>query len=130
MSADSPLAALPRVVLAADLAAHPIALNTASGTTPMERWPASARPTATLEVGNTGAWLMAIAAGRAVGISTTATPSNRTHPSLLFRPLVDAPPVPPRPRLARRPRAPGRPDLPALTREVPAGGAAGRRVGA
>ncbi|MFF0014138.1 hypothetical protein [Streptomyces sp. NPDC005374] len=49
---------------------------------------------ATLEVTNTDEWLMAIAAGRAVGISTTATPSNHTHPSLVFRPLVDAPEVP------------------------------------
>ena len=71
---------------------------------------------------------MAIAAGHAVGISTTATPGNHTHPSLVFRPLVDAPPVPV--VLARR-EGPGHPavsDLLALTHAVPARGAAGSRT--
>ncbi|MEU1131966.1 LysR family transcriptional regulator [Streptomyces sp. NPDC005900] len=93
MPADSALAALPRVTLA-DLAAHPIALNSVSGTTTPELWPPSARPVATVEVGNTDEWLMAIAAGRAIGVSTSATPSQHAHPSLVHRPLVDAPPVP------------------------------------
>jgi len=93
MPVDSPLAALPRVTLA-DLAAHPIALNTVSGTTTMDLWPPAARPVATIEVTNTDEWLIAIAAGRAVGISTSATPSHHTHPSLAFRPLADAPAIP------------------------------------
>ncbi|RNG26091.1 LysR family transcriptional regulator [Streptomyces botrytidirepellens] len=93
MPADSPLAALPRVTLA-DLAAHPIALNTVSGTTTMDLWPPTARPVAAIEVTNTDEWLIAIAAGRAVGISTSATPSHHTHPSLVFRPLTDAPAIP------------------------------------
>ncbi|MGW0537347.1 LysR family transcriptional regulator [Streptomyces sp. NPDC003032] len=93
MPADSPLAALPRVTLA-DLAAHPIALNTVSGTTTPELWPAGGRPVSTVEVGNTDEWLIAIAAGRALGISTSATPSNHAHPSLVYRPLADAPSVP------------------------------------
>ncbi|MFI6274842.1 hypothetical protein [Streptomyces sp. NPDC050988] len=38
---------------------------------------------------NTGEWVIAIAAGRAVGVSTSATPSNYTHPSLVYRPLAD-----------------------------------------
>ncbi|MFI0773948.1 LysR family transcriptional regulator [Streptomyces sp. NPDC021212] len=93
MPADSPLAALPRVTLA-DLAAHPIAVNTVSGTTTMDLWPPTARPVATIEVTNTDEWLIAIAAGRAVGISTSATPSHHTHPKLVFRPLMDAPAIP------------------------------------
>ncbi|MCD9877923.1 hypothetical protein [Streptomyces guryensis] len=65
-----------------------------------------------------------------MGISTTATPSDHTHPSLVFRPLVDAPPVPL--VLARR-EGPGHPAVPALrglAHEVPTSGAAGRRGGA
>ncbi|MGW6912978.1 LysR family transcriptional regulator [Kitasatospora sp. NPDC054939] len=93
MAADSPLAALPRITLA-ELAAHPIALNTVSGTTTVDLWPAGARPAVTLEVTNTDEWLLAVAAGRAVGVSTSATPSNHTHPSLVYRPLADAPAVP------------------------------------
>jgi len=128
MSADSPLTALPRVTLA-DLAAHPIALNTVSGTTTRDLWPATARPAATLEVTNTDEWLMAIAAGRAVGISTTATPSNHTHPLLVFRPLVDAPPVPVVLAWREGPGHPAVPDLLALAHEVVAGASAGHRVG-
>lgn len=127
MSADSPLAALPRVTLA-DLAAHRIALNTVSGTTTMDLWPAAARPAATLEVTNTDEWLMAIAAGRAVGVSTTATPGNHTHPSLVFRPLVDAPPVPVVLAWREGPGHPAVPDLLALAHTVLASGGAGSRT--
>ncbi|MFI6436721.1 LysR family transcriptional regulator [Streptomyces sp. NPDC050759] len=121
MASDSPLAALPQVGLT-DLTAHRIALNTVSGTTTMDLWPPTAQPLATLEVTNTDEWLMAIAAGRAVGISTTATPGNHTHPALVFRPLADAPDVPL--VLARRegPGHPALPDLIALTHEILATG--------
>ncbi|AEW99501.1 LysR family transcriptional regulator [Streptantibioticus cattleyicolor] len=117
MAADSPLAAFPRLTLA-DLAPHPIALNTVSGTTTMDLWPPSARPTATVEVTNTDEWLIAIAAGRAVGVSTSATPSTHARPSLIYRPLLDAPAVPVvlawRDGLAH----PAVPDLLALTRQI------------
>lgn len=111
-ASDSPPAALPQVTRA-DLAGHRIAVDTVSGTTTMDLWPPATRPAATLEVTDTDAWLMAIAAGRAVGISTTATPGNHTHPALVFRPLVDAPDVPV--VLARR-AGPGHPALPDLVR--------------
>jgi hypothetical protein len=118
--ADSPLAALPRITLA-DLAAHPIALNTVSGTTTMDLWPPTARPAAAIEVTNTDEWLFAIAAGRAVGVSTTATPSHHTHPSLSFRPLVGAPPVPVVLAWRDGPGHPALPDLLALAREIVSG---------
>ncbi|MFI6562523.1 LysR family transcriptional regulator [Streptomyces sp. NPDC050534] len=118
--ADSPLAELPRITLA-DLAAHPIALNTVSGTTTTDLWPATARPAATIEVTNTDEWLFAIAAGRAVGVSTTATPSHHTHPSLSFRPLVDAPPVPVFLAWREGPGHPALPDLLALAHGVVTG---------
>ncbi|NEA99306.1 LysR substrate-binding domain-containing protein [Streptomyces sp. SID13726] len=121
MASDCPLAALPEVTLA-DLTAHRIAVNTVSGTTSVDLWPASARPAATLEVTNTDEWLMAVAAGRAVGISTTATPSNHAHPSLLFRPLVDAPDIPLLLAWREGPGHPALPDLVALTREILAAG--------
>ncbi|MCF2526582.1 LysR family transcriptional regulator [Yinghuangia soli] len=110
MPADSPLAALPRVTLA-DLAAHPIALNVVFGSTTLDLWPPDARPAAVLEVANTDEWLVAIAAGRAVGVSTSATPVNHNNPALVYRPLVDAPPVPL--ALAWR-QEPGHPGIPAL----------------
>ncbi|MEU3500056.1 LysR family transcriptional regulator [Streptomyces hundungensis] len=121
MAADSPLVALPDVTLA-DLAAHPIALNTVSGTTSMDLWPSGARPVTTLEVSNTDEWLIAVAAGRAVGVSTSATPSNYAHPSLVYRPLVDAPPVPVVLAWREGPGHPAVPDLLALARQVLAAG--------
>ncbi|MEV6227671.1 LysR family transcriptional regulator [Saccharopolyspora shandongensis] len=117
MAADSPLAALPRVTLA-DLAAHPIALNTVSGTTTLDLWPPTARPAATIEVTNTDEWLIAIAAGRAVGVSTSATPSSHTNPSLVYRPLADAPAVPVVLAWREGLGHPAIPDLLALAREV------------
>ena len=123
MPSDSPLAALPEIGLT-DLAAHPIALNTVSGTTTMDLWPPTARPARTIEVTNTDEWLIAIAAGRAVGISTTATPGNHTHPSLVYRPLVDAPRVPVVLAWRAGPVHPAVPDLLALAHEVVAAGRA------
>ncbi|MGC0327719.1 DNA-binding transcriptional LysR family regulator [Streptomyces sp. SAI-170] len=117
MAADSPLAALPRVTLAG-LAAHTIALNTVSGTTTLDLWPAGRRPAASVEVTNTDEWIIAIAAGRAVGVSTSATPSNHAHPALAYRPLADAPPVPVLLAWRDGPGHPAVPDLLALVREV------------
>ncbi|MVO89521.1 LysR family transcriptional regulator [Streptomyces sp. p1417] len=91
--AGSALAARDTLTLA-DLASSPIALNTVAGTTTLALWPASGRPTETIKVTNTDEWLTAIAVGRAVGISTSATPRLHTHPSIVYRPLTDAPPVP------------------------------------
>ncbi|MDK9496573.1 LysR family transcriptional regulator [Streptomyces katrae] len=124
MPADSPLAALPRVTLA-DLTARPIALNTVSGTTTLDLWPRAARPAPVIEVTNTDEWLMAIAAGRALGVTTSATPSNHAHPSLVYRPLADAPPVPVVLAWREGPVHPAVPDLLALAREI-LGGAADR----
>ncbi|MEV6777650.1 LysR family transcriptional regulator [Streptomyces syringium] len=117
MPADSPLAALPRITLA-DLAGRPIAVNTVSGTTTMDLWPPTARPVASIEVTNTDEWLMAIAAGRALGVSTSATPSNHAHPALVYRPLADAPTVPVVLAWREGPGHPAIPDLVALAHEV------------
>ncbi|GGR15221.1 LysR family transcriptional regulator [Streptomyces netropsis] len=123
MPADSPLAALPRVTLA-DLVDRPIAVNTVSGTTTTDLWPPGARPVATIEVTNTDEWLIVIAAGRALGVSTSATPSNHTHPALVYRPLADAPTVPVVLAWREGPGHPAVPDLVALAHEVLATGRA------
>ncbi|MEU1330047.1 LysR family transcriptional regulator [Streptomyces sp. NPDC005865] len=90
---DGPLAERTTLRLA-DLAPHTIALNAVSGTTTLELWPADARPTSTITVANTDDWLAAIAADRAVGVTTTATPGMHPHPAVAYRPLIDAPPLP------------------------------------
>ncbi|MFC7221108.1 LysR family transcriptional regulator [Streptomyces polyrhachis] len=119
LPADSPLAAR-EVLAAAELAECRLAVNTVSGTSSPALWPPQARPRGTLEVANTDEWLTAIAAGRAVGVSTVATPSIHSHPAIVYRPLTGLPPVPV--YFARR-RGPGHPALPALlslAREVTA----------
>ncbi|MFD5182571.1 LysR family transcriptional regulator [Streptomyces sp. NPDC058372] len=90
---DSPLADRPGLSLA-DLAPHPVALNPVSGTTTLELWPATARPTRALTVANTDDWLAVIAADRAVGVTSAATPGMHPHPGVTFVPLTDAPPLP------------------------------------
>ncbi|WP_018350401.1 LysR family transcriptional regulator [Longispora albida] len=117
MAADSPLAALP-IVTPSDLAAHPLALNTVSGTTTLDLWPLDARPASVIEVTNTDEWLVVIAAGRAAGVSTSATPSNHTHPSLVYRPLAGVPAVPVHLVWPYGPAHPAIPDLLALAREI------------
>lgn len=92
VAADGPLAARPSLTLD-DLAAHPVAINTVSGTTTLALWPAGVRPPATVEVANTDDWSAAIAAGRAVGVTTSAIAETQPHPAVAYRPLVGAPDV-------------------------------------
>jgi DNA-binding transcriptional LysR family regulator len=90
---DDPLAARTSLTLA-DLAAGPVVLNTVSGLTTPDLWPADIRPTATVTVANTDDWLTAIAAGRGVGASVASTAQMHAHRGVTYRPLSDAPRVP------------------------------------
>ncbi|MFF7181955.1 LysR substrate-binding domain-containing protein [Streptomyces sp. NPDC008121] len=92
LPADSPLADRTTVLLA-DLATETVVLNTVSGTTTLDLWPASPRPAGTLTVANTDDWLTAIAAGRGVGVSAASTADMHPHPGVAYRPLTDAPAV-------------------------------------
>lgn len=115
--AGSGLAARAALTMA-DFAGETVAVNPVSGVTTLDLWPSRTRPRSALEVANTDDWLAAIAAGRAVGLTTSATPSVHTYPGVTFVPVTDAPPI--RVVLAwRRDRPhPAVPALLALTREV------------
>jgi DNA-binding transcriptional LysR family regulator len=89
---DTPLAARESLTLA-DLVDRPIAINAVIGTTSLDLWPADAAPSGTVVTWNTDDWLAAIAGGRAVGVTTVATPAMRPHPGVTYLPLTDAPPV-------------------------------------
>ncbi|WP_328399242.1 LysR family transcriptional regulator [Streptomyces sp. NBC_00390] len=93
VTADGPLADRTSLTLA-DLTAEPLVLNTVSGMTTPDLWPAAARPATTLTVSNTDDWLTAIAAGRGVGVSAASTAEMHTNPGVAYLPLTDAPPVP------------------------------------
>ncbi|MGW8380119.1 LysR family transcriptional regulator [Streptomyces sp. ODS28] len=94
--ADGELAARQDPLTLADLAPYPVALNTVSGLTTPALWPACLRPgpARTVHVANTDDWLGAIAAGNAVGVSTTATAELHPHPGVAYRPLTGVPSVP------------------------------------
>ncbi|MFI6768226.1 LysR family transcriptional regulator [Streptomyces sp. NPDC050355] len=117
LPADDPLAHRAALSLA-ELADRTIALNTVSGTTTLDLWPASARPSSTITIGNTDDWLAAVTGGRAVGVTTTATAEMHPHPSMAYVPRTDAPPVPVVIAWRDEPGHPHIPDLVALAREV------------
>ncbi|MFF9195649.1 LysR family transcriptional regulator [Streptomyces sp. NPDC014779] len=117
LPADGELAARTELTLA-DLADRTAVLNTVSGTTTLDLWPADRRPRATLTVANTDDWLAAIAAGHGIGVSSASTAALHPHPGVAYRPLSDAPPLPV--LLTWRPSAPhpATPALLALAREI------------
>ncbi|HEX4252799.1 MAG TPA: LysR family transcriptional regulator [Pseudonocardia sp.] len=102
----------------AELAAYPVALNTVSGTTTLELWPEHSRPPSSVTVANTDDWLAAIAAGRAIGVTTVATSAMHTHPAVTFRPLTDAPEVDVYLAWREPPSHPAVADLLALVRQI------------
>ena len=77
----------------ADLSGETIALNVATGTTTLDLWPRETEPAGTVNVVNTDDWLAAIAAGRAVGVTTAATAAMYPSPGVTYVPLTDAPAV-------------------------------------
>lgn len=77
----------------ADLSRETIALNVATGTTTLDLWPPATKPRGTVSVANTDDWLAAIAAGRAVGVTTAATAAMYPSPGVTYVPLTDAPAV-------------------------------------
>jgi len=114
---DSPLATRPHLALA-DLADQTVAISTISGTTALDLWPVSNRPTVTLPVANVDDWLAAIAAGRAVGVSALSTAGMHPYPGVAYVPLTDAPDLPVVLAWTDPPSHPAIADLVALAREV------------
>jgi hypothetical protein len=94
----------------AELARYRIAVNPGSGSTTVELWPAGQRPD-TLAVAGTEQWLVAIASGRAVGVSSAATELVHPFPGVAFRPLRDAPALPVLVAWVEPPAHPGVPGL-------------------
>jgi DNA-binding transcriptional LysR family regulator len=90
--AGSELAGRPSLTLA-DLADQVVALSPAAGTTTLDLWPATARPTQVVEVTNTDEWLLAIAVGGAVGVTPASTATQHAHPGVRFVPLTAVPDV-------------------------------------
>lgn len=118
--ADSELAAHTGPLNLGSLAHHPIALNTVSGLTTLELWPEEIRPDpdSAVLVANTDDWLGAIAAGNAVGVSTSATAEMHPHPDVVYRPLAGTGDVPLMLIWRESPIGSGRPGHPAVPQLV------------
>jgi DNA-binding transcriptional LysR family regulator len=91
--AEHRLADRPQLALT-DLADDPVVVNTVSGTTGAALWPPDRRPARTVEVTSTEDWLAAIAAGRGVGVTVSATAELSRYPGVRFLPLTGTQPVP------------------------------------
>ncbi|GAA2687584.1 LysR family transcriptional regulator [Actinoplanes palleronii] len=117
VAADSPLTRKARLTLH-DLVAEPIAVNTIAGTATLDLWPADDAPNSTVEVANTDDWIAAIAAGHAVGVTTTATAATYPNPAVTYLPLIDVPAVPVRLAWKQPPSHPAVPDLVNLARRL------------
>ena len=92
VAADSPLTRKARLTLH-DLVAMSIAVNTIAGTATLGLWPSDDSPNDTIEVANTDDWIAAIAAGHAVGVTTTATAATYPNPAVAYLPLIGVPAV-------------------------------------
>jgi DNA-binding transcriptional LysR family regulator len=92
VAVDSPLTRKARLTLH-DLTAESIAVNTIAGTATLGLWPPDDTPNDTVEVANTDDWIAAIAAGDAVGVTTTATAATYPNPAVAYLPLIDVPAV-------------------------------------
>ncbi|TCO62011.1 DNA-binding transcriptional LysR family regulator [Actinocrispum wychmicini] len=77
-----------------DLADSPLVVNTVSGTTRPELWPANHRPMMSTETTNFDEWLEAVAAGRGVGVVPISAAYRVIHPAIRFVALEGAPLVP------------------------------------
>ncbi|WP_306322380.1 MULTISPECIES: LysR family transcriptional regulator [unclassified Streptomyces] len=82
-----------RVVDWADLADLPLVVNTVTGTTHPDLWPATRRPRLACTADNLDEWLEAVAAGHGVGVAPAPVTRRHAHPGLRHVRLKNAPPV-------------------------------------
>nr|WP_242440982.1 LysR family transcriptional regulator [Streptomyces sp. CB02923] len=92
VSRSSPLARREHVDWA-ELADWPLVMNTVSGTTSPELWPAGHRPRTSVTCSNFDEWLEAVAADQGMGTVPELASRRTSHPSVVYVPLRDAPTV-------------------------------------
>ncbi|MGW8725583.1 LysR family transcriptional regulator [Streptomyces sp. NPDC055808] len=91
VAADSPISARDHIVWS-DLPGLPLVVNSVSGTTQLDEWPADNQPVAAATCTNFDEWLEAVAAGRGVGVVPEPIAHSHIHPTVVFVPLIGAPP--------------------------------------
>lgn len=83
-----------RSVRMGDFVGTTIAVDSRTGTTTQDLWPAEAAPASTRDARGVDEWLNLIAAGEAIGITSEATIRQHPRPGVSYRPVRDAQPVP------------------------------------
>ena len=79
-----------RNVTLADSAGRTVAIDSRTGTTTEQMWPADAAPAGTRSVDGIDEWLTVIAAHQAVGITSEAAARQHPRPGVTYRPIRDA----------------------------------------
>lgn len=82
-----------RNVTLRDFAGSTIAIDSRTGTTTEQLWPADAAPTGLRRVDGIDEWLTVIAAAQAVGITSEAVARQHPRPGITYRPVRDAQPI-------------------------------------
>lgn len=113
-----------RSVGLADFRGRTLAVDPRTGTTGVHLWPAGDGPTERLEVHGVEDFLISVAAGQAVGMTSTATTWQHRRPGVVYRRVRDAPPVAVALAWWREDPPPGVAAVLALVREAYAGGGA------
>ena len=90
MASDHPLARRRSVTLA-DLATTPLAIDSRTGSTVLDLWPASARPETVIDTNDVDDWLAVISSARAFGMTSEATVHQYRRPGVSYRLVRDAP---------------------------------------
>ncbi len=78
----------------ADLSSETLIVSSTTGTTTLELWPQSSRPTLGPDQATLDDWLIAIATSAGVGVTPASTATLHPHPDVRFVPISDAPTVP------------------------------------
>ena len=80
-----------RTLRVEDLSRSTVAIDSRTGTTTVQLWPADSRPASVRETPAVDEWLTLIAAGQAVGITAEATAHQYPRPGVAYRVLRQAP---------------------------------------
>ena len=78
----------------ADLVGETLIVSSTTGTTTLDLWPKTARPTLGPDQPTLDDWLIAIATSAGVGVTPASTATLHPHPDVRFIPVSDAPTVP------------------------------------
>jgi DNA-binding transcriptional LysR family regulator len=92
LSSDDELAGRRSVTLA-QVAQSALAVDTRTGSTTRDLWPAGSQPQKFVPIRDVDDWLTLIGSGRARGVTAAATAHQYRRRGVVYRPVRDAPPV-------------------------------------